>query len=366
MHIFDHGGVRLDRYFSNEASKSVVLNTYLADKANNILIENPTNQELNYSSISSKFQDKGWEAGFYFFRDATVRGSGFVIQSGNIVDAPDLIPSYIRDQIERQDRWDLIGERLEPIQFEDPLVSCMSDGHRIYGHWIVDILPRVWFYKNFFGREFSNTKYVFPLDTPQFARSILQNFFDIDAKSIINYDVTRQDIKASKLIVPSLMHVDHFFYNIVNHFVSYVVGKCSKMKSKDDIDYGQKIYVSRRKFRESSESYMRSISNEEEIEDLISKEGFSIIFPEDYSWEDQIKIFSNADVIVGEAGSGLHNAIFSDFGTTVICINPINQVQGTIAGLRRQNIAYLKEDGDCAARKVNSQRLKLALKYKFD
>jgi capsular polysaccharide biosynthesis protein len=53
-------------------------------------------------------------------------------------------------------------------------------------------------------------------------------------------------------------------------------------------------------------------------------------------------------IIVGLAGSGLHNALFSPPGSRLASIGFINFVQSEIAGLRGQNIAFLTREVNLA------------------
>jgi len=67
----------------------------------------------------------------------------------------------------------------------------------------------------------------------------------------------------------------------------------------------------------------------------------TVVYPEDCAFETQIGLFQNAVTVVGEFGSGLHNAIFSAPGTIVVALNWINPIQSRIARLRGHRIGYL-------------------------
>ena len=70
----------------------------------------------------------------------------------------------------------------------------------------------------------------------------------------------------------------------------------------------------------------RSINAHEEIKKYMStkyKENFANIILENYSMEEQITIFQNAKLIVGQHGAGLFNLVFSKAGTQLIEIGPI-------------------------------------------
>lgn len=67
----------------------------------------------------------------------------------------------------------------------------------------------------------------------------------------------------------------------------------------------RKIYISRSKSR-------RSIPNEMLLEGYLKSIGYEIVYAEDFSFLEQIKIFSQARTIIAPHGAGLTNAIWSE------------------------------------------------------
>lgn len=65
----------------------------------------------------------------------------------------------------------------------------------------------------------------------------------------------------------------------------------------------ERIFIVRKK--------SRGIINGEEIERIAIENGFSIIEPGEYTWIQQMKLFSRATLIIGNHGAGLTNIIFS-------------------------------------------------------
>jgi len=59
------------------------------------------------------------------------------------------------------------------------------------------------------------------------------------------------------------------------------------------------------------------------------------------SWRQQIALFRDAEIIIGQAGSGLHNALFSRPGSRLASIANVNFVQLKIGALRGLNSAFL-------------------------
>jgi capsular polysaccharide biosynthesis protein len=65
-----------------------------------------------------------------------------------------------------------------------------------------------------------------------------------------------------------------------------------------------KVYVSRRL------ALGRRVINEDELEQSLVKLGYHIAVTETMSYEDEVRLFANARIIVGAGGSGLSNVIF--------------------------------------------------------
>lgn len=95
---------------------------------------------------------------------------------------------------------------------------------------------------------------------------------------------------------------------------------------------GTKLYVSR------VDSTRRPIRNEEEIIGYLHNRGFNIITPGEMSVREQVRAFSEADLIVGGHGAGLTNILFSREGTRVCELandaypSPANAAIGATAG----------------------------------
>lgn len=81
-----------------------------------------------------------------------------------------------------------------------------------------------------------------------------------------------------------------------------------------------KVYISRRGSK-------RSFSNEESLERHLKDIGFNIIKPETLTFEEQVKIFSNVDVLVAGHGAGLTNMLFMPKGSKIIEIFPPDYIK---------------------------------------
>ena len=81
-------------------------------------------------------------------------------------------------------------------------------------------------------------------------------------------------------------------------------------------EIGKRIYV-----RRENASY-RKILNEADLIESLRKNGFDIINPHHFEIINQMKIFSNAEVIISPYGSNLSNIIFCKKGTKIVEISP--------------------------------------------
>lgn len=83
-------------------------------------------------------------------------------------------------------------------------------------------------------------------------------------------------------------------------------------------DYPQKIYLRRR-------SKVRQLINETEIEKLLVDNGFSVVDTENLSFQEQVILFNNAQVIVAPTGAACANLIFAKENAKIIILMGIHK-----------------------------------------
>ncbi|MGU3341863.1 glycosyltransferase family 61 protein [Methylobacterium mesophilicum] len=77
---------------------------------------------------------------------------------------------------------------------------------------------------------------------------------------------------------------------------------------------GRKIFLSRRAF------VQRQLLNETEVSDVLTRQGFEVVYPEKLSFKEQVTLYYGADIIVGSASSALTNCIFCNPNAAVIAL----------------------------------------------
>ena len=103
---------------------------------------------------------------------------------------------------------------------------------------------------------------------------------------------------------------------------------------------GERIYFSRTKLKQS----WRREAGESQIETVFRKQGFSIVYPENYSLREQISIVHNCNCFASTEGSIAHNSIWCQPETSVTLIrkaNCINIWQMVINESSNLNVTYV-------------------------
>jgi hypothetical protein len=102
--------------------------------------------------------------------------------------------------------------------------------------------------------------------------------------------------------------------------------------------FDQNVYISRIGTR-------RSIAGEEQIVEYLKKKGFRIVRAEDFSFEEQISIFRNLNILIGLHGAGLTHGIWSN-KTMLIELMPKNRInrcfewQTLLSGKNYERLLY--------------------------
>ncbi|MCJ2036488.1 glycosyltransferase 61 family protein [Methylobacterium sp. J-068] len=216
----------------------------------------------------------------------------------------------------------------ETILPETICIPLFRPGYKIYGHWLIDILPRITTFRDAFpGTPFS----LLVLDsTPAWADRLIDFFFGQEAP-VIRVGTDRSYTGRLFLSSPSRRHDALSARSVALAHVAVNVDKPSSGH--------EKIYVARR-----AEHAWRVMKNKTDLDLFLDSLGFLRVYPEDYSIGEQIGIFRAAKYIVGEAGSGLHNSIFANGDAEFFVIQSAQQphlIQSGLCHHLGQSVTYL-------------------------
>ncbi|BBD57023.1 capsular polysaccharide biosynthesis protein-like [Planktothrix agardhii CCAP 1459/11A] len=176
-----------------------------------------------------------------------------------------------------------------------------------FAHWLMDCLPKLALIESLDSSIKKNLKFIIPDgSTPYIVDSL--KLLGIQENQTIQ--IQEESIIVENLILcraaenPARPKKMHFLAMRNKLLSSFIDEENVRLASK-------RIYVSR---SQSS----RKIVNEAEILQILTKYNFEVIHCEKMSLAEQIKIFSEAEIILGPHGAGMYNQIFCHSGTSII------------------------------------------------
>lgn len=222
---------------------------------------------------------------------------------------------------------------------EERAVMLSGPGYHVYGHWLVDILPRLWLLK-LAGYEPSGLRYVVPEQSPSFLLPLLATF-GIGGHQLITYNERTEIIELAELVVPTNLRRASRLHASMAAARSYLLQRARAVAPIPRPDAAlQKVFVSRHGSEQS-----RVLTNRDRIETIAAEHGFTVLQPQTLSVAEQIGLFQQVRQVVGEYGSGLHNALFSLPGTVVCALRGTSAhpgfIQSAIGEVCRQHTGYV-------------------------
>ena len=208
-------------------------------------------------------------------------------------------------------------------------------GDNIYGHWLIDILPKVYLAERYKSAYF---KYILSSDTPEYVYDLLE-IFGVGRERLYSWNRNDEVLKLPHIYTVSALRYGNFFHKEIKNYADYIV----KHFGISETAPLRKIYISRRAWK-STQKNIRVLENSIELEESARKMGFEVIRPEDYPFEEQVRIFNESSIVIGEDGSAMHNSIFSQAGTVFINLrSDLNGslIQGHLCSTFEQEIFYV-------------------------
>ena len=208
------------------------------------------------------------------------------------------------------------------------LVLCHSF-HLNYGHWLFNCLPVLLPWRALL-RQGRLAVLVRPLTAWQ--RRTL-DLLDVPASAVV--EALDPSVRCSEVIIPGVTFLDAQRGDVASKTIpepeAMVVEAIRMLQAgvcaADGPEY---IYVSRRGIVS-----FRQLCNEDEVEAAMVRLGFTIMRPQELSFDEQVAIFARARVIVGPHGAGLTNAAFAARGCLVVDICTDSWATGWMVRLTR-------------------------------
>jgi capsular polysaccharide biosynthesis protein len=250
--------------------------------------------------------------GCYTLNDVGVTSHGLLVRKGALLTCEQL---NLSEGIIKQTSCDgnILAESDFSRMIDEPIVCLVGPGHMVYGHWLVDFLPRLYILKQN-GINPLTTKYLIPANTPKFALSLL-TLLGISEHQLVFFEPYAEVVGAACLIVPTLLRTNSRTHPLFRPAIEYVLSLIRREGNRAyEGEAGRRLYVT----RGGSGPENRKLLNRQAIEKIAADRGYALVRPETLSMVDQMNMFSRAESIVGEYGSALHGSLFAP-SKTVVC-----------------------------------------------
>lgn len=174
-----------------------------------------------------------------------------------------------------------------------------------YWHWLTEVILRVWMVRD----KTHNMVLVLPesMKNTIFVKQSLEGF----TFKRVFYIPEGKHLLVRNLCVPEVKHFADSYYSKELHEIRAYYKQTVIASRRQSHSY-EKIYISRKK------STKRKVVNEDEVEQLLINYGFDIICNEDFDFNEQVSLFSNAKYVVSIHGAGLTNMLFMKEGSSVL------------------------------------------------
>ena len=271
----------------------------------------------------------------YYSGDLTVSGIGHLWLGDKLIIEPELMPPYWRRLVFENPKSDPGAEvNLPAREIDDACISAIGWGFDIYGHFIIEMLPRLLSALRLCQADGRKPKILLRSDSASWLKSIIREFLPVEKDCIVFFDPKRERVRLRQGIYPTYPYFGQGFHPMTKDLMDSIPGIPSKTGPKEGHYFISRSLVPNVKGR-------RMCTNEPTLVEIAKTEfGVIPISPETLSWTEQIKLFRSAKSVTGLSGSALHTSIFAENDLIVGCIGLVNSVQTHIAGLRQQQMAY--------------------------
>jgi hypothetical protein len=193
---------------------------------------------------------------------------------------------------------------LETIQFrkKDKLpeaVLLSLPWHHNFFHWLIEILPRLLLYD--MAEDLHRLPIIVPSSSPKFVKDSLALTGYIDRVSFIDNGV----YKFEKLHILSRLSKTRDISPFAIKWLNNKIPEKTISKKK-------RIYVSR------ADAKIRYITNELDVQKVLSEFGFETVVMSQLTLEEQIQVFRQAEIVVGSHGAAFAHLAFIEPGAIFI------------------------------------------------
>lgn len=205
----------------------------------------------------------------------------------------------------------VVTEPREQVAVCGPHLLVARFGDRTWGHWLVDILPRIVIAESFFPKRF---QYVVPdnviQDSSPARRRVLESLhaYGIQEDRLLGISPDRNYVFDDlSMITP--IRSDHMMHPAAHNLMNRRLALSPRPPTK-------RVAILR------TDSSNRNVTNLPDVRDELIRHGFDILSISEMTFLDQVACFQEAGHVVGVLGSGLTGLLYSPYGVKVMTIAP--------------------------------------------
>ena len=210
---------------------------------------------------------------------------------------------------------------IDPVKYKGAVFCMLAGGGAVhnYGHWLIDVLPRIDLLKKS-GLFEEVDWFLVPNYQHDFQKESL-SLLGIPADKVI-VAATVNHIQADRIIACSSPRHQGHFPRWAGKFL-----RDSIPDQTNSFESPPLVYIRR------SDSAIRRILNEDELVDALKKYGFVDFELSRLSFYDKINLFRSAEVVISATGAGLSNIVFCREGTKIFEIFHANYLTTMFADI---------------------------------
>jgi len=182
-----------------------------------------------------------------------------------------------------------------------------------YGHWITEVLPKVAIVADHFDitrLKFIVTRHIFLRPSWPMRQIYFDSLAALGVKRHQIVPMAREATEVGELLFPLPMALHPLAK--APRTIEILEGIRNRLVTRNEAP--RRLYVSRARAR------TRRLLNEAEILDILRDFGVTTVYPERLSFAEQVRLFAQAELVIGNCGANLTNAVFSPRGVKIFAL----------------------------------------------
>ena len=247
-----------------------------------------------------------------------------------------------------------LSRKNEKIVEFNELIVVQQLTNKTYGHFLIEILPRMLMAK---VNCDDNLPIYFTINHEVYKEALA--FLDIDIEKRLVDASLYPVLKAKKAYIPKYTKRRGWLgcSLYLDKAVDIILEKLSNQNLKLQNDC-KRIFVARPNIETKGINRTSRLINIDQVEGELLSRGFIKVYPEKLSFAEQVLLFHNAEVVIGEHGSAMFNAIFCKKNTLIFdfhAAKPVSILYDVLQSRKVKYVAIMSPEGSMVSWKVHEK-----------